>query len=148
MQVQLVRGVVKKWMMAAVVVVVRRLARRLLDRLLPESDDAHFAEVLVPRVPEVLVLVAVRANVLVAVRRFARVPVLVGHLAAVLVVVHHFARVDERYAFAGQLVRVHVIHMLRHFFGHHDDDPVVSIIYKTITSHLLYSIILCINIII
>jgi len=126
--VQLVRGVAQQWMVAAVVVVERRLARRLLlDRLVPVPDDAHFSEVLVPHVPEVLVLVAVRAAVLVAVRGFARVPVLVGHLAAVLVVVHHFAGVDKRYALAGQLVRVHVINVLRHFFGHHYDDPMVSV---------------------
>jgi len=131
--VQLVRGVSQQWMMAADVVVVRRVSRRLLDRLVPVSDYSHFAEVLVPHVPEVLVLVAVRAAVLVAVRRFARVPVLVSHLAAVLVVVHHFARVDKRYALAGQLVRVHVVHMLRHFFGHHDDDPVVSVQNDNVT---------------
>lgn len=65
---QLVRGVVQQWMMAAVVVVVRRLARRLLDRLVPVSDHAHFAEVLMAHVPEVLVLVAVSAAVLVTVR--------------------------------------------------------------------------------
>jgi len=130
--VQLVRGVVQLQrmmvMMASVVVMVQRrlVRRRLRGRgLLP--DDAHAAEVLVSRVAEVLVLVTVRAGVLVTVRGFAHVPVFVRHLAAVLVVVHHFARVDQRYSLAGQLVRVHVVHVLRHFFGHHDDDPVVSV---------------------
>jgi len=130
LQVQLVRGVAQQ----------RMVARRLLDRLVPvPADDGHFAEVLVPRVPEVLVLVAVRAAVLVAVHGFAHVPVLVRHLAAVLVVVHHFAGVDERYALAGQLVRVHVIHVMRHFFGHHDDDPVVSV--QNVNVPLLYNIV-------
>jgi len=124
LQLQPVRGVAQKcrMMVVAVVMVARGLLRH--GRLGP--DDAHFAKVLVPHVPEVYVLVAVRADVLVAVRRFSRVPMLVRHFAAVLVVVHDFAGVDQRYALAGQLVRVHVIHVLRHFLRHHDDDPVVS----------------------
>lgn len=90
------------------------------------AGDDELAVVIVAQVAEVLVLVAVRARVLVDVRRFARVPMLVRHLAAVLVVVHHFAGMDQRYALAGQLVRVHVVHVLRHLLGHHDDDPMVS----------------------
>lgn len=101
LQVQLVRGVVQQWMVAAVVVVERRVSRWLLDLLVPVPDDAHFSEVLVAHVPEMLVLVAVRSGVLVTVRGFAHVPVLVRHLAAVLVVVHHFAGVDQRYALTG-----------------------------------------------
>lgn len=134
----MVRGVTQQRMVAAVVVVERRLAWRLLDRLVPVPDDAHFAEVLVPQVPEVLVLVSVSANVLVAVRRFSGVPVLVRHLATVLVVVHYFAGVDKRYTLAGQLICVNVIHMLRHFFGHHDDDPMVSV--QNVNVPLLYDI--------
>lgn len=122
LQAQLVRGRVQQRMMIVTAVM---LERRLLQVLVSAGDD-ELAEVVVSQVPEVLVLVTVRAHVLVAVRRFSRVPVLVRHLAAVLVVVHHFARVDQRYALAGQLVRVHVVHVLRHLFGHHDDDPVVS----------------------
>lgn len=132
LQAQLVSGVVQMQrmmvMMAAVVVMVERrlVRRRLRDRgLLP--DDAQATEVLVSQVTEMLVLVAVRAGVLVTVSGFAHMPVIVSHLAAVLVVVHHFARVDQRYSFAGQFVRVHVIHVLGHFFGHHDDDPMVSV---------------------
>lgn len=132
LQVQLVSGVVQMQrmmvMMAAVVVMVqRRLVWRRLRGRGFVSDDAQAAEVLVSQVTEVLVLVTVRAGVLVTVSGFAHVPVIVSHLAAVLVVVHHFARVDQRYSLAGQLVRVHVVHVLRHFLGHHDDDPVVSV---------------------
>lgn len=134
LQVQLVSGVVQMQrmmvMMAAVVVMVqRRLVRRRLRGSGFLTDDAHAAEVLVSQVTEVLVLVTVRADVLVTVSGFAHVPVIVSHLAAVLVVVHHFSRVDQRYSLAGQLVRVHVVHVLRHFLGHHDDDPVVFVIF-------------------
>lgn len=125
LQVQLVRGGVQQRVISVVVVVQLRLVRRRPDRLVPD-DALHFSEVPVPHVPEVLVLVAVRTVVLVVVRRFSHVPVFVRHLAAVLVVVHHFAGVDQRYALAGQLVRVHVVHVMRHFFRHDYDDPVVS----------------------
>lgn len=85
----------------------------------------NVTDVLVAQVTEVLVLVSVGAGVLVAVRRFARVPVLVRHFAVVVVVVDHFARMNERYALVCQLVRVHVVYVMRHFFGHNDDDSVM-----------------------
>lgn len=100
----------------------RRLERRLEQVPLAA---AAVAEMLVAQVTEMLVLVAVRSGVLVAVRRLARVPVLVRHLAAVLVVVFHFTGMHQRYL-ARKFVRVHMVHVMRRFFGHHDDDPVVS----------------------
>lgn len=85
------------------------------------------AEMLVPEEADMPVLMAVGAGVHVAVHRLAHVTVLVRHFAAVLVVVHHLAGMDQRYALAGQPVRVHVIDVLRrHVLGHHDDDPMVS----------------------
>jgi len=107
------------------VVMVRILFGRLLLVLLRVLVVVT-AEMLVPEVAAVLVPMTVDARVLVVVLRLARVFVPVRHLAAVLVVVHHLARMDQRYAFAGQLVRVHVVHVLRYFLGHHNDDPVVS----------------------
>lgn len=104
---------------------------------LAAGHQLQLAEMLVHRLPGVLVLVPVHARVLVTVRRLARVPVLVLHFAVVLVVVYHFAHVDQRYALAGQLVRVDVVHVVRHLFGYHDDDPVVpaqnQVVYRVIT---------------
>lgn len=126
LQAQIVRGRAQQLMVVELVqVLVGRLLRVSFGRLL-EILVVTAAKVVVPEVSEVLVLMPVDAGVLVVVRQLARVTVLVRHFAAVLVIVHYLAGMDQRYALAGQLVRVHVVHVLRHFLGHDNDYPVVS----------------------